>query len=101
MSLIDAEMSRLKGEIRVLTRERNAARQAVETGLETEDALRAENDRLRHLLMGAASTSHTAEKHPPYGSSFLDCTWSTCTTYRVALAAERRPAPADQEAGSE
>lgn len=48
-----------------------------------------ENTRLRRLLTDAASTSHTAEKHPPYGSSFLDCDKSACTTYRIALAADR------------
>lgn len=41
--------------------------------------------RLRQLLTKAASNGHVLMKHPPYGSSFLDCDLGPCTAYRAAL----------------
>jgi len=46
-----------------------------------------EVERLRQLLLEASSEAHVAGRHPPYGSSFLDCSWSTCTARREAISA--------------
>lgn len=40
---------------------------------------------LRRLFMGAASDAHVLRRHPPYGSSFLDCEKGPCPEYRAAL----------------
>lgn len=37
------------------------------------------------FLMSAASEMHFWRKHPPYGSSFLDCDHTICQEHRAAL----------------
>ena len=37
------------------------------------------------FLVSAASEIHHWRKHPPYGSSFLDCDHTICQEHRVAL----------------
>lgn len=38
------------------------------------------------LLLGLSSEAHYHRKHPPYGSSFLDCEREPCSVHRAALA---------------
>jgi hypothetical protein len=40
---------------------------------------------LKDVLMGAAAEVHRRRKHPPYGSSFLDCDQAPCTRFRAAI----------------
>ncbi len=54
--------------------------------------------RLRGLLVDAASVAHTASKHPPYGSSFLDCSWTSCQSYRDAIGRPAAPSASTEEA---